>query len=116
MRVISVENPPGKNGCGGPTGPFISTTSDKLSDRNFPSCRVSSDIVARTNQNDGEGQSMKNKCLLVLTLVLASIVVTSCSAQNRPSADTFKQVLNQKLQALRPTGWTERNVLLSLIH
>jgi len=58
---------------------------------------------------------MKNKCLLVLTLVLASIVVTSCSAQNRPSADTFKQVLNQKLQALRPTGWTERNVLFQSV-
>jgi hypothetical protein len=43
---------------------------------------------------------------LLLLLPLAAL-----QAQSQPSLDTFKQVLTQKLQALKPDGFTERNVL-----
>jgi hypothetical protein len=44
----------------------------------------------------------------LVAMTLASATVMSAQA---PTADTLKQVLNQRLQKLRPDGYTERNVL-----
>jgi hypothetical protein len=47
---------------------------------------------------------------LLLNLLAASAIATAICAQT-PTVDTLKQVLNQRLQKLRPDGSTERNVL-----
>ena len=48
---------------------------------------------------------------VALALAFALAASLACSAQGGPTSDEFKQVLNKKLQALLPTGMTERNVL-----
>ncbi|MDP8979536.1 MAG: hypothetical protein M3O35_02975 [Acidobacteriota bacterium] len=46
-----------------------------------------------------------------LTLTLLCTALAGLGGPGAPNADTLKQVLNKKLQSLRPDGTTERNVL-----
>jgi hypothetical protein len=43
--------------------------------------------------------------------LLLLLPLAAPQAQSQPSVDTFRQVLTQRLLALRPDGFTERNVL-----
>jgi hypothetical protein len=56
---------------------------------------------------------MRRVVPLLVPLALAHLAAPV--AAQAPSADTFKQVLTRQLMALKPTGFTERNVLFEAV-
>jgi len=54
---------------------------------------------------------MRDSCGRTVRLVVLSLGSWAIASAQAPTVDTFKQVLNQTLQKLRPDGYTERQVL-----